>query len=109
MYKYKTHQNENNFKYSRSFTKTRSVRPSQTMSLSKIVEMASRGVAPKNINFSTISNDFIPPQYDRSHIVERFNRLKSLESQLEISQQKKLKEQQPPAVQQPPAEQQPNN
>lgn len=92
MYKYKTHQTEHDHKYSRDFVKTSSVRSGQTLPLRQLVASAQRGMLPDSVTFNRMdSNGFIPPQYDRSHLAERFNRIKELTSELDSIRKRQSK------------------
>lgn len=86
MSKFKTHQTEHDFNIKRDFSKTTSVRSGQTLPLKQLVASAQRGMLPDSVTFNRMNADgFIPPQYDRSHLSERFNRMKEIVSELRQS------------------------
>lgn len=91
MSKYKTHQTEHDFKFVRSIEKKSSVRSGQTQSLKNLVASAQRGMLPDSVTFKKMdSQGFIPPQYDRSHLSERYDRMKAIAHELhDIAQQSK--------------------
>lgn len=87
--KYKTHQTEHNFVHCSTFVKTTSVRSSQTAKLKHLVLSAQRNQLPDGVIFDKMPSGFIPPQYDRSNITERFNRMNSLAEEIDEIKQRK--------------------
>lgn len=58
---------------------------------------------PDSVTFNRMeSNGFIPPQYDRSHLAERFNRMKEISSELESIRKEQSKPKNEKEVETPP-------